>query len=103
VTAVQIVPLSPVPNQVVTVTLSQQVCQIAVRQLPGGLFMDLLVSDEPVVRGVICEDRNPIVRSAYLGFSGDLAFVDQQGEEDPVYTGLGDRWVLAYLTAEELA
>ena len=47
--------------------------------------------------------RNRIVRDTYLGFLGDLAFFDLQGEDDPYYTGLGDRWVLGYLTTADLA
>lgn len=96
----QIIPLRPVPNQAVTVQLEGQNCQINVYQKPYGLFMDLLVSNVPIVQGVICQNLNAIVRDAYFGFSGDFAWIDNQGSEDPVYTGLGSegsRFSLAYL------
>lgn len=97
----QIVPLQALPSQTVSVALNNQACQINVYTLGPTeyphLFMDLLVNDTLIVGGVICQNANPIVRDAYLGFIGDLAFFDLQGEDDPVYTGLGSRWVLGYI------
>jgi len=37
-----------------------------------------------------------------LGFLGDLFFFDTQGSNDPTYTGLADRYLLAFLTQAEL-
>jgi hypothetical protein len=54
------------------------------------------------VTTVLCHDRVRLVRSAYLGFVGDLAFVDTQGHADPQYQDLGSRFVLAYLEPLEL-
>ncbi len=73
-----------------------------VYQFAYGLFVDVYLGPTLVIGGVICENRNRIVRSAYLGFVGDLAFVDSQGSEDPVYTGLGGRWQLVYLEEADL-
>jgi len=102
----QIVPLQPTPNQTVVVSLDGQVCQINVYQTARGLFTDLYVDNSLVIGGVLCHDRCRIVRSAYLGFSGDLSFLDNQGTSDPDYTGLGpdvgSRFNLAYLEPGEL-
>lgn len=46
---------------------------------------------------------NLIVRSAYLGFIGDLAFIDTQGTSDPIYAGLGTRFQLVYLFPVDVA
>jgi len=101
-----IVPLQPVPNQAVTIALANQLCQINVYQKGTALYLDLLVNNVAVITGTICENLNRLVRSLYLGFSGDLAFIDNQGSEDPVYTGLGPtadaRFTLAYIEASEL-
>src|ERR1700687_3305718 len=100
-----VVPLQPVPSQVVTVTLNNQSCKIAVYQKSTGLYLDLYVSDTLIIGGVICQNANLIVRDAYLGFSGDLAICDTQATKDasgnlvasaPDYTGLGSRLVLFY-------
>lgn len=98
----QIVPLAPIPNQTLTITLAGQNCQIDVYQQEFGLFLDLYVNNALVIGGVICENLNRIVRSLYLGFQGDLAFIDGEGTDDPVYTGLGGRFSLAYLSVADL-
>lgn len=97
-----VVPLQSIPNQMVTVTLANQICQVNVYQLETGLFMDLYVGNVLIVAGVICENINRIVRDAYLGFIGDFIFMDTQGTSDPIYTGLGERWPLLYLEASDL-
>jgi hypothetical protein len=99
----QTVPLKPIKNQTTQIVLGGQSCVVHVYQTDYGLFLELSVNDEPVIAGVICQNRNRIVRSAYLGFSGDLAFDDTQGTADPVYTGLGSRFLLLYFPASELA
>ncbi|MGJ2639706.1 phage baseplate plug family protein [Salmonella enterica subsp. enterica serovar Paratyphi A] len=97
-----IVPLQAVPNQAVRVQLNGQNCQVNVYQERQGLFLDLLVDNAPMVSGVICQRVNRIVRDAYLGFVGDLMWLDTQGTGDPKYSGIGARYFLAYLTPGEL-
>lgn len=99
-----VVPLRPVPNQSLQAQLGDQACIITVYQTAFGLFMNLYVGNELIVCGQICENLNRIVRYAYLGFVGDLVFVDTQGspQEDPVYTGLGSRFLLVYLPPDAL-
>lgn len=110
-----IVPLNPVPSQRLTVTLSNQVClikvygkSIYVPVTPGiptdppayeqanPIFLDLYVNDVLIIGGVLCLNQNKIVRNSYLGFTGDLAFFDTQGDDDPQVSGLGSRWLLTY-------
>lgn len=98
-----IVPLQAIPSQTVLVSLGGQSCQINVYQRRFGLFCDLLVNNVPIITGVICQNLNRIVRDVYLGFIGDLVFIDNQGLTDPVYTGLGGQYSLAYLEADDLA
>lgn len=98
-----VVPLVAVPSQTLTIQLSNQPCTINVYQLSTGVFVDLYVNDAPIITSVIGQDRNRIVRDAYLGFIGDLAFFDTQAADDPYFTGLGARWILGYLTNDDLA
>lgn len=98
----QIIPLQPVPSQTVSVALNNQACTINVYTLSTGLYCDLYVNNSLIIGGVVCENNNVIVRDAYLGFVGDIAFEDTQGSTDPVYTGLGTRYVLAYFLPSEL-
>lgn len=98
-----IVPVQAVPNQTFAILLANQACQITLSTRLNGLFMDLVVGNVPVRNGVICQDRNPILRFSYLGFIGDFWFLDSQGTSDPVYTGLGSRYLFEYLEAADVA
>ena len=99
----QTVPLQPVPAQVSKVVLGGQNCQINIYQKPQGVFVDINVDGVDIVVGVIARDAVPLVCREYAGFVGNLIFIDTQGGDDPSYEGLGDRWTLVYLTAEEYA
>jgi len=96
------IPLAAVPSQALTVVLGDQVSQISVRQLAVGVAVDLSVNDSPIIRGVLAFNLNRLVRSAYLGFIGDLAFVDMEGNADPDYSGMGTRYQLCYFPPDEL-
>lgn len=99
----QIVPLQSTPSQTVSVGLGNQQCKINVYQKQPGLFFDLYVAGVVVITGVLCLNLNLLVRNSYLGFVGDLAFVDTQGANDPDYTGLGTRYQLIYLAIGDIA
>ena len=98
-----IIPVQPVPNQVVSVVLNGQYTQLNIYYKAAyGLFMDVLLNNVIIISGVICWNANRIIRSAYLGYSGDFCWFDNQGTSDPVYTGLGTQYSLVYLTPSDL-
>lgn len=97
-----VIPLAPTPSQHVTTILGSQYVQIDVFQKRTGLFANVYLDNVLVIGGVICQDRNRLVRSEYLGFAGDLAFIDTRGSDDPTYDGLGDRFKLLYLEPADL-
>lgn len=93
----QTIPLADVPSQTLSVTLGGQLCRLRLFTRRASLFLDLEVDDSPIVTGALCLRGVPIVRSAYLGFSGELVFRDTQGLDDPLSPGLGSRFQLVYL------
>lgn len=98
-----IIPINPVPSQSLSVLLADQDTSLTITQRDSGMYIDVYVNDVLVIGGVICQAINRIVRNAYLGFAGDLIFIDNDNEDaDPYYTGLGTRWSLAYLTVADL-
>ena len=99
----QTVPLQPVPSQASKVVLGGQNCQINIYQKPQGIFVDITVDDVEIIVGTIARDIAPLVSRGYTGFIGNLLFIDTQGNSDPSYDGLGSRFYLVYLTAEEYA
>ena len=96
------IPLQAVPSQVLTASLGGQSVQLEIFQKQTGLYMNVLVNNAAIITGVLCENINRIVRSLYLGFIGDFVFVDNQGNADPYYSGLGGRFSLIYLEQSDL-
>jgi len=96
------IPVQTIASQTLTVQLGDQPTRLNIYQKSTGLFMDVYVNDGLIIGGVQCENANRIVRSAYLGFVGDLAFIDLHGQDDPQASGLGVRWILIYLEAADL-
>lgn len=92
----QIIPITPVASQQFSVQLSNQNCVINLNQKNTGLFFDMDLNGSRIVTSMICLDRVGLVRESYLGFYGQLVFIDTQGTDDPFYTGLGSRFILAY-------
>ena len=99
----QTVQAQAIPNQQLQCQLGTQSATLMITQTTFGLFMTVMIGAATIVSGVLCQNLNRVVRDAYLGFSGDLAFVDTQGSSDPVYTGLGTRWQLLYFAPADLA
>ncbi len=102
-----VIPTQPVPAQTVNVILGEQFVRLTLRQLASGLFINVATDAQQIVGLVICQNLNRIVRNAYLGFVGDLMFVDNFGEngkpsQDPYFDGLGTHFSLLYLSPEEL-
>ena len=98
----QVIPLQAIPNQSVAVTLGGQSVRLRVYQNFYALFIDVSINEAPILQGAICLNQVRIVRSLYLGFIGDLVFIDNQGTSDPVFSGLGSRYSLVYLEASDL-
>jgi hypothetical protein len=103
----QIIPIQPLQNQTLQVQLAEQAIALNIYQLAYGLFVDVYKDNALVIGGVIAQNLNRIVRDAYLGIIGDFTFIDTQAGPgdpgaDPVYTGLGTRYQLAYLEAADL-
>jgi hypothetical protein len=98
----KIIPIQATPAQSLSVVLAGQNCQINLYQKSTGVFLDLYVSNSPIITATICLDSVLLVRETYLGFIGDLAMVDLQGSNDPDFTGFGTRYVLVYVEAADL-
>jgi hypothetical protein len=97
-----VIPLNAAPSQTLTVPLSGQPVQLNITQRSTGLFMDVILNGTMILSQVACLNANLIVRNTYFGFVGDFAFYDTQGLTDPVYAGLGSRYILVYFTPADL-
>ena len=97
----QNIPLQNIPSQLTKVVLGGQNVQIFIYQKDQGVFVDINSDGVDIVVGVIARDAVPLVCREYAGFIGNLIFIDTQGNYDPFYSGLGSRFSLVYLTADE--
>lgn len=98
-----VIPIADIPSQILTSTVGGQSCRLRIFTRQALLFLDLYVNDTLIVAGALCTNGGKIVRDAYLGFVGDLMFVDTQGSSEPVSPGLGSRFQLTYVTPAEVA
>lgn len=99
----QQIPLQAVPSQQLQIVLGGQNCQIAVYERSNGLYVDLTVNGTLISTAILALNLVPLVPTVYLGFAGNILFVDTLGTTDPTYTGLGARYQLLYLTAADYA
>lgn len=92
-----LVPLQAVPSQTVALTLAGQQCQINVYQKTTGLFFDLIVNGVDIIKARICRNKALLIDAPYKGVIGDFLFYDTQGNSDPDYTGLSERYALLFV------
>jgi hypothetical protein len=98
----QTLPLKQVPNQSLKTIIAGQQTGINLYQLSdNNLYIDISLNNNPIVSGVLVRNNVKIIRNLYLGFNGDFVISDTQGSDDPLYTGLGSRWQLIYMSAIE--
>ncbi len=85
------IPLQAIPNQSVSYVMNGTEYTVEVETRLDSLYISVFQAGQYVL-------YNRALRSyAPVGFGLQLA--DTLGEDDPVYTGLGDRWLLMGLQA----
>jgi hypothetical protein len=101
----KVIPLVAVASQQVNTTLGGQACSVNVYQKSTGVYLDLFLNNQPISTTVRCLNEAELVEDRqYLGFVGNLMFVDTQGETDPQFEGFGasGRYQLVYIEASDL-
>ena len=91
------IPILDEPSQKLTVNLGRQAVDIALTMRLGSLYADVRANGRDVVNGRICLNGEPIIKEAFRPFVRELYFEDLQGSENPVYGGLGRRFLLRWV------
>lgn len=114
----QEIPLNPSESQTAQIVLGGQQCAISVYTKTGYeltdaveletviqiIYFDLTVNGVDITNTQNCVNlARLLLNRQYLGVVGDFVFIDTQGNEDPQWEGLGTRWVLVYLDADDIA
>jgi len=90
------IPIIATQSQTFTIQLDSQSCTINIYQKSTGLYFDLFLDGSPVAQTMLCLNQVGLIRNSYLGFNGQLSFVDTKGQSDPSWEGLGNRFALVY-------
>lgn len=99
------VPLIATPNQELAIELEEQDCTIQVRQLGNYTYLTLWVDSTLIVENAICMPGVAILQGYVHGFRGNFVLVDSSDSNNQQlsdYTELGSRFLLLYLTEEEI-
>lgn len=97
-----IIPLNPVANQQLSTVLDDNVAtQISLTTTDYGMYIDVVYNGVFVIQARLCQDRTDVNPAKYLGMPQSLFFADTQGTSDPVFAGLGSRYLLCYGVAGE--
>lgn len=114
------VPLSAVASQTFSASMGGQAVSCALYQLGANgaarMFLDVTANGNAILNARQCRAygglpdtraRFMMVGRRYLGFLGDLLFLDTQATassptQDPQPSGLGTRWLLLYFAEAEL-
>lgn len=114
----QEVPLSALESQTLQILLNGQQCALSVYTKTGYeltdaieletviqiIYFDLTVNGVDITNTQNCVNlARLLLNRQYLDVVGDFVFIDTQGSEDPQWQGLGTRWVLVYLDADDIA
>lgn len=91
------IPIMDVPSQKLTVNLGGQITDIALTMRLGNLYADVSSNGREVINGRVCLNQEPLIREFFREFEGELYFEDLQGEDSPVFGGLGSRFLLRWI------
>lgn len=94
--ALQEIELSAIPYQILTTTINNQIFTITVRQIGSSIYTDADVDGRTIVQNVRAVNGGSITPWATAYVLSAVEWVDTQGDADPQYDGLGDRWKLVF-------
>ena len=95
-----IIPLAQLPNQKFNIDLDGQLCEFRFITRGVYMYMDLTVDGNNLINGQICLNNTDLIQYKHLKFKGRLYFTDTQGNLDPLYYGLNERWLLIFEDAD---
>lgn len=95
--------LAATPSQTLSIVLANQACEISLRQNGGNMYFDLRSGGVDIVRTRIVRNKQLLLLDAkYRKFRGDFLFLDTLGDTQPEYSQLGTRYVLYYVSPDDL-
>ena len=90
------IPIDQLPNQSFEIELNDKRCRFEFITRGFSLYMNLSIDDVEKVNGIICLNNENLILYPEIGLEGKVYFTDTQGNLDPLFYGLNDRWLLVY-------
>lgn len=91
-----VIPIDKLPNQSFDIELEEKRCRFDFITKGVFLYMNLVIDEVEKLNGIICLNNVDLIQYKDIDFNGRLYFLDTQGDLDPIYYGLGTRWLLFY-------
>lgn len=82
------IPLKKYPNQTLRVSIQNDYYDLELNTRLNELYLSVIKNNQPLIYNRICQNKNPI--------KGGFVFVDVNGESDPTYDLLNDRFKLIW-------
>lgn len=90
-----VIPTSNEPNQTFSVDIEKKKVGITLLTRGQYIYASISLDDEDKLNGIVCHNKQNILLYS-TGLKGKIYFEDTQGNSDPIYYGLNDRWLLYY-------
>ena len=91
-----VVPTDKEPNQTFLINIEGKRVYITLLTRGQYIYASIKIEEEEKLNGIVCLNKTNILQYNTAGLKGKLYFEDTQGNSDPIYFGLNDRWVLYY-------
>ena len=96
-----LIPLRPVPSQIVMATVEDVNYVIKLREIGGRQYLSISSKDVVFAETVLLVSGTEILNLKYKNFPGEIFVKDLYGENQaPKFSGWGTRWQLIFKSAE---
>lgn len=96
-----LIPLRPVPSQIVMVSVEGVNYVIKLREIGGRQYLSISSKDVVFAESVLLVSGTEILNLKYKNFPGEIFVNDLYGENQaPNFSGWGTRWQLIFKSVE---
>lgn len=90
-----IIPVEKTPSQSLDISIENKNVKITLLTRGQYIYASFSINNEEKLNGLVCLNKNNLIPYS-IGIKGKIYFEDTQGNRDPIYDELNDRWLLYY-------
>jgi len=95
------IPISPIPNQQLSVTLDGNRWVLTLKEANGVMCCDVVLNEVTLLSGQRVVAGSPIIPYRYLQTSGNF-WILTENDDYPEYTQFGDGQILVYMSVADI-